>query len=79
MEHEQNSFKRRLLQGELQTGLWSSLCSPTAAEILADSAFDWRLIDTEHSPNEAPDVLAQLRSMARGSAAAIVGRPGTIR
>lgn len=67
-----NAFKAALARGELQIGLWSSLCSPIAAEIVAHSGFDWLLIDTEHSPNEPPAVLAQLQAVQAGTATPIV-------
>jgi 4-hydroxy-2-oxoheptanedioate aldolase len=67
-----NTFKRALRQRELQIGLWSTLCSNIAAEIIAHSGFDWILLDTEHSPNELPDVVAQLQAMGRGTASAVV-------
>ena len=51
MELQRNAFKAALKAGRLQIGLWSSLCSNVAAEVIADSGFDWILIDTEHSPN----------------------------
>lgn len=60
MDLPANAFKAALARGELQIGLWSSLCSPIMAEIIGHSGFDWILVDTEHSPNELPDVLAQL-------------------
>jgi 4-hydroxy-2-oxoheptanedioate aldolase len=72
MEYPVNRFKRALKSGEAQIGIWSSLGSPIVAEILADSGFDWVLLDTEHSPNELPNVLAQLQSMSGGSASPIV-------
>jgi 4-hydroxy-2-oxoheptanedioate aldolase len=55
VEFQRNAFKHALAQGKLQIGLWSSLCSNIAAEIISDSGFDWILLDTEHSPNEIPD------------------------
>ena len=62
-----NTFKRRMKANELQIGLWCSLCSNIAAELVADSGFDWLLLDTEHSPNELPDIFAALQ--------AVQGRP----
>ena len=50
-EFQRNAFKHALAAGKLQIGLWSSLCSNIAADIIADSGFDWILLDTEHSPN----------------------------
>jgi 4-hydroxy-2-oxoheptanedioate aldolase len=72
MNLPENSFKRAIAAGKLQIGLWSSLASNIAAEIVSDSGFDWILFDTEHSPNEIPGLLSQLQAAARGTAAAIV-------
>jgi 4-hydroxy-2-oxoheptanedioate aldolase len=59
-----NKFKRDLLAGKQQIGLWVSLASPYCTEILAGSGFDWLLIDTEHSPNEVDTTLAHLQAAA---------------
>ena len=72
MQH--NAFKAALAAGKLQIGLWSSLCSNIAAEIISDSGFDWILLDTEHSPNEIPDLVGQLQAM-QGSATTPIIRP----
>ena len=40
VEFQTNPFKRALKEGRLQIGLWSSLCSYIAAEIISDSGFD---------------------------------------
>jgi 4-hydroxy-2-oxoheptanedioate aldolase len=68
MELPRNNFKHALADGRLQIGLWSSLCSNIAAEVVADSGFDWILIDGEHSPNEVPGVMAQLQALVGGTA-----------
>jgi 4-hydroxy-2-oxoheptanedioate aldolase len=75
MDLPQNAFKRALAAGQLQIGLWCSLASPIAAEIVADSGFDWLLIDSEHSPNEIPDLLAALQAVGRGTASPVVRPP----
>lgn len=72
MELERNTFKHALAQGRLQIGLWSSLCSNMAAEIVSDSGFDWILLDTEHAPNELPGLMSQLQAVARGTATPVV-------
>src|SRR6202165_5141810 len=69
---QRNAFKHALAGGKLQIGLWSSLCSNIAAEIISDSGFDWILLDTEHSPNEIPDLLSQLQAIQAGSATPII-------
>ncbi len=72
MDRLHNPFKQALKSGRLQIGLWHSLSSPIAVEILADAGFDWILIDTEHAPNELPMVLAELQAMSGGTAHAVV-------
>jgi 4-hydroxy-2-oxoheptanedioate aldolase len=72
MEMPRNAFKRALLDGRPQIGLWSSLASNIAVEIIAGSGFDWILLDTEHAPNELPMVLTQLHASTGGSATPIV-------
>jgi len=72
MDLPRNAFKHAIAAGKLQIGLWCSLCSNIAADIVRDSGFDWLLLDTEHSPNEIPDLLAQLQAVEGGTATAIV-------
>ncbi|MHA1537742.1 MAG: aldolase/citrate lyase family protein [Alphaproteobacteria bacterium] len=72
MDLIRNEFKAGLAGGQLQIGLWSSLCSNIAADAISDSGFDWILLDTEHSPNELPGTLAQLQALKGGTASAIV-------
>jgi 4-hydroxy-2-oxoheptanedioate aldolase len=69
---QRNAFKHDLAAGKLQIGLWSSLCSHVAAEIISDSGFDWILLDTEHSPNEIPDLLGQLQAMQASKTTPII-------
>ena len=72
MNAPRNAFKVALSRGERQIGLWSSLCSNIAAEVVAESGFDWILLDTEHAPNNVPTLLSQLQAMTEGTATAIV-------
>src|SRR5262249_37849826 len=58
-----NRLKRALRGGDVQVGLWSTLASPIAAEIVGGSGFDWVLLDTEHSSNEVSDVHRLLQAM----------------
>lgn len=76
MKQPENSFKRALLEGRQQIGLWCSLASPYATEIVADSGFDWLLLDTEHSPADVLNVLAQLQAVAAYPVAPVV-RPAS--
>ena len=67
-----NAFKRALLEGRQQIGLWVSLASPYSAEIVAGAGYDWLVIDTEHSPNEVDTTLAQLQVVAAYPVSAVV-------
>src|ERR1017187_6813103 len=67
-----NMFKAALTDGQPQIGLWSSLCSNIAAEVIAGAGYDWILVDTEHAPNDLRDVLSQLQAMATGTAEPVV-------
>jgi 4-hydroxy-2-oxoheptanedioate aldolase len=72
MEISRNTFKQALQQRQRQIGLWSSLCSNLVAELIAHSGFDWIVLDTEHSPNELPDLVSQLQAMGLGTATPVV-------
>ncbi len=64
MQLPENRFKRAIAEGRQQIGLWCSLPSAFAAEIVAPAGFDWLLFDTEHSPSSVPTVLSQLQAVA---------------
>ena len=72
MELQRNAFKHALAARQLQIGLWSSLCSNIVAEVIAQSGFDWIVLDSEHSPNEIPGLLSQLQAMQGGTATPVV-------
>lgn len=72
MDITRNVFKQAVSKRQLQIGLWSSMCSNISAEIVAHSGFDWILLDTEHSPNELPSLLAQLQALKGGTASPVV-------
>jgi len=67
-----NPFKHALRKGRAQIGLWASLCSNVATEVIAGAGFDWILIDTEHAPNELPLVFSQLQALVGGTAVPVV-------
>lgn len=67
-----NHFKRAILAGRHQLGLWVTLANHYSVELVAGSGFDWLLLDTEHSPNELDMVLAQLQAAAPYSTTPIV-------
>lgn len=72
MKLEQNRFLHGLNAGEKQVGIWISLASNFAAEVVAHAGFDWALIDMEHSPNDYFSTLGQLQAFAATDTTAIV-------
>lgn len=72
MEIPANAFKRALLEGKAQIGLWVGLADSYVAELLATTGFDCLVIDAEHAPNDPRSVLAQLQAMAPYPVHAIV-------
>jgi 2-dehydro-3-deoxyglucarate aldolase len=58
-----NTFRKRLIDGELLIGTMVTLPTPSAAEILAEVGFDWLFIDGEHGPLETGDILAILQAV----------------
>lgn len=67
-----NPFKQALTQNRPQIGLWASLCSNVTTEVISGAGFDWILIDTEHAPNELPNVFGQLQALVGGTAVPVV-------
>jgi len=64
MDRIANRFKARLKAGDTMLGLWFGLANNIAAEICAQSGFDWMLIDAEHSPLSDKDILSCLQAVA---------------
>ena len=75
MDLPQNPFKRALKAGKPQIGLWSSLSSNYSVEVIAGAGFDWILLDTEHSPADLENLLAQLQAAAPYPAHPVVRVP----
>jgi 4-hydroxy-2-oxoheptanedioate aldolase len=67
-----NRFKRAILDQQTQIGLWSSTGSIAAVEMLGSAGYDWILLDTEHTPTELPDIIAQMRVLVSSDAEPIV-------
>jgi 4-hydroxy-2-oxoheptanedioate aldolase len=72
MDMPRNKFKHAIAKGELQIGLWCSLCSNVAIEVVSHSGYDWLLLDTEHSPNDVTDILVHLQAAQAGTASLVV-------
>lgn len=60
----ENSFKRALNAGQLQLGAFMALADATTAELMANTDFDWLVIDGEHGPNDINSITRQLQSLA---------------
>lgn len=75
MQLPENPFKRALHAGRQQVGLWCAIPSNYVSEILAGAGFDWLVLDTEHSPNELPNVFNQLQSMVGSATQPVVRVP----
>lgn len=70
-----NAFKRNLREGRKQYGLWLSLDSPMATEIIAGSGYDWLLLDLEHNCIDLSSVVNHLRAAKGGTAEMMVRIP----
>ena len=70
-----NTFKQSLKEGRQTIGCWLTQGTAIAAEIAATADFDWLLVDTEHSPNDMPSILAQLQAIAGYGVPAAVRPP----
>lgn len=72
MQLSPNPFLSNLKSGKKQIGLWISLCSGYAADVVSHSGYDWVLLDMEHAPNDVPTVVSQLQAMSASASNAIV-------
>ena len=71
----ENRFKRALREDRPLVGFWASLGSPLSAELLANGAADWVLVDLEHGPAGVPELVAHLQAMAGAPASALARVP----
>src|SRR5579871_917565 len=65
-------FKKQLRAGKPKMGLFLNSHSPTVAEQLAHSGYDWLLVDTQHGPMGFVDLSAMLAGIANGGATSMV-------
>jgi 4-hydroxy-2-oxoheptanedioate aldolase len=66
------SFKNQLRAGTPKVGLFVNSHSPTVAEQLAHSGYDWLLVDTQHGPMNYEKLSAMLSGIANGGAKSMV-------
>src|SRR3982074_3636486 len=65
-------FKKQLRAGTPKMGLFLNAHSPTLAEQLAHSGYDWLLVDTQHGPMHNEKLSAMLSGIANGGAKSLV-------
>src|SRR5712672_3575280 len=65
-------FKKQLRAGHPKMGLFLNSHSPTVAEQLAHSGYDWLLIDTQHGPMDHEKLSAMICAIANGGAKSMV-------
>src|SRR5262249_3643533 len=65
-------FKKELRAGQPKMGLFLNAHSPTIAEQLAHSGYDWLLVDTQHGPMGFEKLSAMLSGIASGGAKSLV-------
>src|ERR1700743_1088942 len=65
-------FKELLRDGHPKIGLFLNPHSPTVAEQLAHSGYDWLLVDTQHGPMGYEHLSAMLAGISNGGAKSMV-------
>jgi 4-hydroxy-2-oxoheptanedioate aldolase len=65
-------FKKQLRAGQPKLGLFLNAHSPTVAEQLAFSGYDWLLVDTQHGPMGYEKLSAMLSGISNGGAKSMV-------
>ncbi|MBZ5575157.1 MAG: hypothetical protein LAP40_01195 [Acidobacteriia bacterium] len=65
-------FKKQLREGKPKMGLFLNSHSPTVAEQLAHSGYDWLLVDTQHGPMGFLELSGMLAGIANGGAKSMV-------
>jgi 4-hydroxy-2-oxoheptanedioate aldolase len=65
-------FKKELRDGKPKMGLFLNSHSPTVAEQLAHSGYDWLLVDTQHGPMGYEKLSAMLSAISSGGAKSMV-------
>ncbi len=65
-------FKQQLRDGHPKIGLFLNTHSPTVAEQLAHTGYDWLLVDTQHGPMDRQNLSAMLCAISSGGAKSMV-------
>lgn len=75
MKLRRNRFKHGLAKGEKQVGLWASINSPFATEVVASAGYDWIVVDMEHAPGDIATTFTQMQALEASDTPAIVRVP----
>jgi 4-hydroxy-2-oxoheptanedioate aldolase len=67
-----SEFKKQLRAGSPRMGLFLNSHSPTVAEQLAHSGYDWLLVDSQHGPMGYEKLSAMLSGISNGGAKSLV-------
>ena len=65
-------FKQQLREGKPKMGLFLNSHSPTVAEQMAHSGYDWLLVDSQHGPMGYEKLSTMLAAIASGGAKSMV-------
>src|SRR5467141_3312759 len=65
-------FKKQLREARPKVGLFLNSSSPTVAEQMAYSGYDWLLVDTQHGPMGHESLSGMLAGIANGGAKSLV-------
>src|SRR5579863_8590847 len=71
-----SEFKNKLRQGVPKLGIFVNSHSPTIAEQLSFSGYDWLLVDTQHGPMNFEKLSAMLSGISNGGAKSLVRAGG---
>ena len=63
-----NPVTDKLRAGQPSVGSWLTLCSPVAAESMAQAGWDWLVVDAEHSPVGFDTMVNCFRAIQLGGA-----------
>ncbi len=75
MDMPVNQFKRALKAGRVVHGTWLMSAAPSTAEALGNAGFDFLVIDMEHVPVDAPQLVELLRTVAGTPATSVTRLP----
>jgi 2-keto-3-deoxy-L-rhamnonate aldolase RhmA len=70
-----NPVTDKLRNGQPAVGSWLTLCSPVAAESMAQVGWDWLVVDVEHSPVGFETMVNCFRAIQLGGAAPMARVP----